>query len=245
MQFDTTILEFDKVKILIKDKAETFIGKTLVQEMTPSNNRLKINLKLNETAHALKILERYKTPPFGGIRDLSETLKKAQIYSVLRANEFLDIIGLLDATGNNIRFYKQVKDLEINETYLDEYFLNLEAVPNLKKSIQMVITEDGYVSDSASNELRKIRNQINIKQNRVKEKLNQIVQRESSSLVDSIVTFRNNRFVVPVKLSEKNNFKGTIIDYSSSGETVFMEPLIINEINNEISALFIEEEREV
>ncbi|MBN2604526.1 MAG: endonuclease MutS2 [Bacilli bacterium] len=245
MQFDTTILEFDKVKVLIKNKAETVLGKALVQEMTPSNNRLQIKLKLNETAHALRILMHYKTPPFGGIRDLSETLKKAQIYSVLRANEFLDIIGLIDATGNNVRFYKQVKELEINETYLDEYFNQLEAVPSLKKSIQMVITEDGYVSDSASNDLRRIRNQINIKQNRVKEKLNQIVQRESSSLVDTIVTFRNNRFVVPVKLSEKNNFKGTIIDYSSSGETVFMEPLVINEINNEISALLIEEEREV
>lgn len=245
MHFDTTILEFDKVKSLITNYAETKLGKLLVDEITPTNNNLEIKRWLSETAHALQILEEVSNPPFGGIRDLSETLQRAKIHSVLRATEFLDVIGLIDGINNNIRFYKQVKDAEIPDISLDEYFYNLESVPHLKKEIQLVITDDGLVSDNASAELRKIRHQINTKQNKIKDRLSQILSKNSKQLTEAIVTIRNNRFVVPVKLSEKNNFKGSIIDYSGSGETCFMEPDSITQLNNEISSLKLAEAREI
>ena len=245
MHFDIAILEFDKVKSLITNHAETALGKKLVDEITPTNNSLEIKRKLFETAHALKIVEEVSNPPFGGIRDLSETLQRAKIYSVLRATEFLDVIGLIDGINNNIRFYKQVKDSEIEDISLDEYFYNLEAVPHLKKEIQLVITDDGEVSDNASAELRKIRNAINSKQNKIKDRLNQILSKNAKQLTEAIVTIRNNRFVVPVKLSEKNNFKGSIIDYSGSGETCFIEPNTITQLNNEISSLKLAETREI
>jgi len=245
MHFDIAILEFDKVKSLITNHAETVLGKKLVDEITPTNNSLEIKRKLSETAHALKIIQEVSHPPFGGIRDLSETLQRAKIYSVLRATEFLDVIGLIDGINNNIRFYKQVKDSEIEDNSLDEYYESLEAVPHLKKEIQLVITDDGEVSDNASAELRKIRNGINSKQNKVKDRLNQILSKNAKQLTEAIVTIRNNRFVVPVKLSEKNNFKGSIIDYSGSGETCFMEPDSITQLNNEISALKMAEIREI
>ena len=177
MHFDIAILEFDKVKSLITNHAETVLGKKLVDEITPTNNSLEIKRKLSETAHALKIIQEVSHPPFGGIRDLSETLQRAKIYSVLRATEFLDVIGLIDGINNNIRFYKQVKDSEIEDNSLDEYYESLEAVPHLKKEIQLVITDDGEVSDNASAELRKIRNGINSKQNKVKDRLNQILSK--------------------------------------------------------------------
>jgi len=245
MHFDIAILEFDKVKSLITKQAETALGKKLVNEITPTNNKLEIKRKLFETAHALKIVEEVSNPPFGGIRDLNEILQRAKINSVLRASEFLDVIGLIDGVNNNIRFYKQVKDNEIEDISLDEYFYKLESVPHLKKEIQLVITDDGEVSDNASALLRKIRNSINTKQNKIKDKLGQILSRNAKQLTESIVTIRNNRFVVPVKLSEKNNFKGSIIDYSGSGETCFMEPDSISQLNNEISSLKLSETREI
>ena len=105
MHFSNQILEFDKVKALIVDKAHTVLGKKLSMEITPTNNRLEIERKLKETSHALDILNGFQEPPFGGIRNLKETLKKAHIYSVLRPTEFLDVVALIDAINNNIRFY--------------------------------------------------------------------------------------------------------------------------------------------
>ena len=245
MQFDSNLLEFNKVKSMLVNYAHTSLGKFLVKEIAPSDNSLEIERKLSETAHALKIITLYKEPPFGGIRNLTETLKKAHIYSILRPSEFLDVIGLIEASGNNIRFYTQVKENEILDIALDIYFENIESVPALKKEIQLVITDNGEVSDSASNDLHKIRNAINTKQKRIQERLASILNKDKNKLTETLITIRNNRFVVPVKLSEKNNFKGSIIDYSSSGETVYMEPNNVSTINNEISLLLLDEQKEV
>ncbi len=245
MSFDSFLLEFDKVKLMIVNYAQTSLGKFLVKEIEPTNNSLVIRRKLSESAHALKIITLYQEPPFGGIRDLTSTLKKAHIESVLRPTEFLDIISLLDASLANVRFYKQVKELEILETVLDDYFENIEIIPKLKTAILLVINDNGEVNDSASPLLHKIRNAINVKQKRIQDRLNTILQKDKSKLTEILITIRNNHFVVPVKTSEKNNFKGSIIDYSSSGETVYMEPHSVSSINNEISILILDEKKEV
>ena len=245
MQFDTSLLEFDKIKDLIIRKASTLHGKELVSNISPTNNALEIKRLLEETNHAFDIVTRYKEPPFGGIRDLHETLQKAKIHSVLRPTEFLNVIGLLDATINNRTFYKNVKEEEIEGDALDFYYDQLSQVKGLKQDINMVITIDGRVHDRASHELSRIRAKINQKQNKITERLNGILNSQKTKLADSLITLRSNRMVVPVKLSEKNNFKGTIIDYSSSGETVYMEPQSVTLLNNEINILMLDEEREI
>jgi len=245
MHFNTTTLEFDKVKELIKQKAHTVKGKEIVDSFNPTNNGLEIKRKLNESNHALKILTQYKEPPFGGVRDVSEILHKAKIYSILRPTEFLDVIGLIEASLNNIRFYSNVKENGVLGDELDEYFLNISKIPGLKAEINQVITIDGYIHDSASNDLLKIRNKIRRNEQKINEKLNNILHTQKTKLAESLITIRNNRFVVPVKLSEKNNFKGTIIDYSSSGETAYVEPQVVAELNNQIGLLKLEEQREI
>ncbi len=245
MHFNTNTLEFDKVKAIIKQKAHTVKGKQIVESFNPTNNSLEVTRLLNETNHAVKILRMYKEPPFGGIRDLTDTLQKARIYSVLRPTEFLDVVGLIEASLNNIRFYSQVKENGIDEIDLDDYFLNISKIPGLKADIESVITIDGYIFDNASNDLLKIRNKINRNEQKINEKLNHILNTQKNRLAESLITIRNNRFVVPVKLSEKNNFKGTIIDYSSSGETAYMEPTSVAEINNKNSLLRLDEQKEI
>jgi DNA mismatch repair protein MutS2 len=245
MIFDTHTLEFDKVKDLIQAHVATIYGKELLKEISPSNNPLLVHRLLDETYHAYNIITLYKEPPFGGIRDLSETLERARIYSVLRPTEFLDVIGLLEATSNNIAFYKNVKEEDIKGEALDPYYEQLTKVKHLKQSIEQVISIDGRIHDNASHELSRIRAKINQKEHKITEKLNQLISTQKNKLAESLITIRNNRMVVPVKLSEKNNFKGTIIDYSSSGETAYMEPTSVAVINNEISILKMEEEREI
>lgn len=245
MHFNTTTLEFDKVKELVKRFSHTLKGKEVVASFEPTNNELLIKRHLQETNHALRIIDAYQEPPFGGIRDVSETLQRAKIYSVLRPSAFLDIVGLIDATSNNIRFYKQVKDHEIDGDSLDEYYYSLQPVHSLKQQIEQVITQDGYIHDNASSTLLKIRNNISRNEAKMNEKLQHILHTQKTQLAEQLITIRNNRFVVPVKLSEKNNFKGTIIDYSSSGETAYIEPTIVAELNNQVSLLRMEEEREI
>jgi len=245
MHFNTKTLEFDKVKALVKRKAHTVKGKEIVEGFTPSNNSLLVKRELHETNHAFNILVKYKEPPFGGIRDLTDTLQKARIYSVLRPTEFLDVVGLIEASLNNIRFYQNVKENLIEEEYLDDYFLNVSKIPGLKGEIQQVITIDGDIHDSASHDLQKIRNKIKTNERKINEKLGNILHTQKTKLAESLITIRNNRFVVPVKLSEKNNFKGSVIDYSSSGETAYMEPTVVAEINNRVSMLKLEEKKEI
>lgn len=239
------VLEFPKVIAAVKKHAHTIQGKQLVDGISPTNNALEINRLLDETNQALSILYQYQEPPFGGIRDVSESLQRAKIHAVLRPNEFLDIIGLIEATANNKRFYKQVQELEIEGDALGTYYDELQPISGLKQAIQQVITVDGYIHDSASHELLKIRNSIARSERKVNEKLQQLLHTHKNKLTESLITLRNNRYVVPVKQSEKNNFKGSIIDYSASGETVYMEPKSVQEINNKISLLVLEEEREI
>lgn len=245
MHFDKDILEFYKVKDRIVSYAQTRHGKELVEAIEPSNNRLEINRLLDETFHAFTIITKYKEPPFGGIRDLKEILGKARIHSVLRPNEFLDVVGLLEATNANIVFYKNVKEEEIEGEALDYYYEQLAGVKYLKQDIEQVISIDGRIHDNASHELSRIRIKITQKKNKITEKLNTILNTQKNKLAESLITLRGNRMVVPVKLSEKNNFKGNIIDYSSSGETVYMEPESVSVINNEISILVMDETREI
>ncbi len=245
MHFNTETLEFDKVKAIIRQKAHTLKGKEIVDTFEPSNNHLEIKRKLAEANHAFNILTRYKEPPFGGVRDVSETLQRAKIYSVLRPTEFLDIIGLIEASQNNRRFYEQVQENEIEGDSLHDYFYNIQKIPGLKNQIEQVISVDGYIHDSASSDLLKIRNKIRRNEQKINEKLNNILQTQKTRLAESLITIRNNRFVVPVKLSEKNNFKGAIIDYSSSGETAYIEPEIVAELNNKIGLLTLDEQREI
>ena len=245
MQFDIKTLEFDKVKEVLIRQASTLRGKELLRAISPTNNHLEIKRLLQETYHAYLIITQYKEPPFGGIRDMIEILERARIHSVLRATEFLDVIGLLEATQNNITFYKNVQEEEIEVDILSEYYDQLTSIKHLRQSIEQVISIDGRIHDNASHELSRLRAKISQKENKITERLNNIISTQKTKLADTLITIRSNRMVVPVKLSEKNNFKGTIIDYSSSGETVYMEPESVSLINNEISLLRLDEEREI
>ena len=245
MQFDIKTLEFDKVKEVLIRQASTLQGKELLRQISPTNNTLEIQRLLQETNHAYTIITQYKEPPFGGIRDMNETLERARIHSVLRPTEFLDVIGLLEATQNNIVFYRNVQEEEIEGDALSIYYDQLTSIKHLRNQIEQVISIDGRIHDNASHDLSRIRAKISQKENKITERLNSIINTQKSKLADTLITIRSNRMVVPVKLSEKNNFKGSIIDYSSSGETVYMEPQSVALINNEISLLRLDEEREI
>ena len=245
MYAESQLLEFNKVKEHITAYAHTTVGKEKVRGLRPSNNNLEITRKLNEVSQAKYITEGYKEAPFGGVRDVTDILQHAKIYATLTPKDFLDIVGLVDASKHMIRFFKQVEENELPYDALLPYLDDLNHVKTIKDEIMQVITIDGKIRDDASSELSRIRRNIGNKERKVNEKLNQFLNRNKKKLTESLITMRSNRFVVPVKASDKNSVKGTVVDISSSGETVYIEPASVAEINNQIALLKIEEQNEI
>lgn len=245
MYAETKLLEFDKVKTIIKSFAHTAVGKKKVLALAPTINPLVIERQLNETYQAKLIVEQYKEPPFGGVRDITTILKQIKIFSTLTPKDFLDVVGLVDASSNMIRFFDKLTENELDWAHFEPYVAQIKTVHAVKDGIMQVITIDGKIRDNASSELSRIRRSIAQKERKINDVLNQFLNAKKNKLTDSLITIRSNRFVVPVKASEKNNIKGTIVDVSSSGETVFIEPASVAEINNKVSLLKIEENNEV
>jgi len=180
-----------------------------------------------------------------GVLNISEAIRKAVIGSVLNIEELLRIVSHQEAVSRNTTFIKKVRQLEVPCGFLNDYYDRLVSLPNLKKHIEAVIDVKGEIYDNASIKLEQIRKKIKVTENRIDSKMASLLQSESSKLTDSIITIRNNRLVLPVKAEYKNTFKGVVHDSSSSGETVFMEPLTCFTMNNELQSLFAEEANEI
>jgi len=245
MTFDMKTLEFDKIKTKVATYASTYLGKEKIMEIAPSANPLLIHRLLRETAQAKTLLLQELFPPFGGVRDVSLHLKKARVYDILTPKEFLDILDLLNGIHAQVVYHKRLLDEEVEIDALSIYYEDFHQFTALKKEIMNVITEDANVASSASHELSKIRTKMDTLERRIQEKLNQVMKAKKDALADHLITVRNEHYVLPVKLSEKNKFDGAIIDYSSSGETVYMEPRVVTEIINQIQLLKMEERKEV
>ncbi|MCF7925310.1 MAG: endonuclease MutS2 [Candidatus Izimaplasma sp.] len=245
MYAESQLLEFDKVLKRITTYAHTTVGKEKVLALAPTNNDLIIKRQLDEVNQAKQIVEGYKEAPFGGVRDVTDILKQAKIYATLTPKDFLNIVGLVEASKHMVRFFEQVTENELVHDALDPYIEDLSFVKAIKDEIMQVITIDGKIRDDASSELSRIRRNISSKERKINDKLNQFLNAKKNKLTESLITIRSNRFVVPVKASEKNTVKGTVVDVSSSGETVYIEPASVAEINNQVSLLKIEEQNEM
>ncbi|MGS0971841.1 MAG: endonuclease MutS2 [Candidatus Izemoplasmataceae bacterium] len=245
MTFDTKTLEFKKIKERVAVYANTLLGKKKIIEIEPSANPLLINRLLNETAQANTLLMHELYPPFGGVRDVTNHLKKARVYDILTPREFLDIVDLLNGINAQVLYFKKILEEEFTIDALTPYYQEFEQFTALKKEIKQIITDDANVASTASHELSRIRSKIDTLERRIQEKLTQVMKSKKDALADQLITIRNEHYVVPVKLSEKNKFDGAIIDYSSSGETVYMEPRVVTETINQIQLLKMEEQKEV
>jgi DNA mismatch repair protein MutS2 len=243
--FSLELLEYQKVLEQLTAFAQTFKAKSVLNKLHPSTNQLEIETFLDETEAALHTLIEYSRPPFGGLTDTTGILGKIKIQSVLSPYEFLEVVSLIRSSNLMKQYQRSLMAEEIEHAPLNHYFEALTASTDLKERIESVISDEGYVLDSASTELRRIRNKIHIIEDRIQTKASQILSSQSDYLTDQILTIRHNKMVVPVKITYKNSFKGSVIDYSQSGETVYIEPLAIQELNNELMLIKEKEAEEI
>lgn len=239
------ILEFNKIKQTVDSLCACSLGQKRVEYLSPSIDEKQVEYSLNQSDEALKIILALGEAPLGGVTDITEAIKRAKISAMLSAQELLGISRLLYAVSQLKTFSERLNEIKVDAPIFSSQVNSLVSLNSLQTAINDCIDETGYILDSASSELRNIRRSIQTTEARIKEKLNHVVSERRNKLTDGIVTIRNERYVVPVRAEAKNTFGGTVHDQSSSGNTYFIEPKEVVDLNNKLQEHHVEERREI
>ena len=238
-----TTLEFDKICEMLADCAPTAGAQAMARRLTPSMDAVEVLRRQRRTTDARRLLETKGMPPFGTVIDVSDACERAVKGAVLSMREILDVGRLLRSARQVGEYAKANRTFE---TTLDEIFGRLLSNRHLEDSISRSIISEDMIADEASRELAEIRRKIRESNNRIKETLQHYISGSYSKILqDNIVTMRNGRYVIPVKAECKNELKGLIHDTSSSGATIFVEPMAVVDANNELRMLHSKEEHEI
>ena len=234
-------LEFNKIKNILSSYAITDLGKKQWIELSPHTDKKKKKKALSETTEAVALIYRKGNLPLG------ELINTAQHILNLKNQNFLSIKSLLEITAV-LTISRQLKEYyfekELNQTEsLTNYFEHLYTNIRIEEQIKSAIIDENTLDDRASDNLYKLRLQIKNTQKEIKGKLQSLLN--SKYLQEPIITLRQNRFVVPVKAEYQSEIKGFIHDISASGSTVFIEPLSVFELNNQLSELHNQENIEI
>ena len=238
-------LEFDQVLQKLTEYCHTYIGKEKVLELKPSSDKDYVKKALLETSEAVSLMERNSTPPISEIEDIRVYIKMLESSSTLTAKALLDICNILNMADDLKAYFSDFLDDESYEN-LRIYFENLYTTSTIVDKIKKSIIDSETIADNASSTLSTIRRHIRQAEQEVKNKLNSILHSSYSKYMqENVVTIRNDRFVIPVKQEYRSQIKGFVHDISSSGSTVFIEPMSVFEANNTINNLRVDEAAEI
>ncbi|MFC3040059.1 endonuclease MutS2 [Virgibacillus xinjiangensis] len=236
------ILEYKKITDRLNQQAATSLGKDLANKLKPAAQMEEVTALQEETDEAVQILQSNQSVPLGGIYDIRESLKRSVIGGVLTPEECLNV-------ANTIYGGRQAKEfidgLEEHYPILVDLAQRITSLRELERQIKSCLDDHGYVMDSASQKLRSIRSSIRTSESRVRDKLDSYTKQNSNMLSDAIITIRNDRYVLPVKQEYRASIGGIVHDQSSSGQTLFMEPRAVVELNNQLQESRVQESREI
>ncbi len=241
-------LEYNKIIEQLTNLAASTLGKERCRKLMPSDNLTDIQTNQTETTDALSRLLQKGSLSFSGIHDILPSLMRLEVGSALNALELLHISSLLNVCLR-VKAYSRNdgNDEDTKNDSLSQRFQNLEPLTPLNNEIKRCILSEEEISDDASPTLHHIRRTIKNTNNKIHEQLNSIVNSSStqSILQENIVTMRNGRYCLPIKAEHKNHFTGMVHDQSSSGSTLFIEPMAVVKLNNELRELAIKEAEEI
>lgn len=236
------VLEFNRITEQLNSHAATSLGKDLANQVKPSSELEEVLQLQKETDEAAYIVRMNKAIPLGGIRDIRASVKRSAIGGVLSTDECLDVATTVYG-GRQVKQFIEGLDEEL-PIFL-ELSEQITTLKELEQHIKSCIDDHGYVMDNASAKLRGLRSSIRTLENRIREKLESYTRNNSSMLSDAIVTIRNDRYVLPVKQEHRGSIGGIVHDQSSSGQTLFMEPKAIVDLNNQLSEAASREQQEI
>lgn len=237
-------LEFDRVREMLASQASTTLGRELALELTPSSDFVVVELNLTETAEAHGLLQAGDRPPFGGVTDIREVVKRAELGGVLEPSELLAVAALLK-TARTMRSF--LREREARCTGLAALAATMSPPDEVIKAVTKAITDDAEVADEASPRLGNLRRSLRILSDRVRDRMNSYLRssEHSKALQEPIITIREGRFVLPVRYDSRSTIPGVVHDVSSSGATVYVEPMGCVQMNNELRSITAEEQDEV
>lgn len=238
------VLEFNKIKEKLRKYAVTSGGKELVDNLTPYSSAYEVREALEESREALELLIKKGNPPFEGLHDVREGIERAKKGGCLNPAQLLYIGNMLRCTSR-IQEYLTRKEEEESFPKLEDLAYILTPIKNLENEIENAIVSEEEISDRASSTLHNIRRSLKEKNSSVREKINSIVRSNAKYLQDAIYTMRGDRYVLPVKAEYKGAVPGLVHDQSSTGATLFIEPMSLVNLNNEIKELKLKEQAEI
>ncbi|HDR4567922.1 endonuclease MutS2 [Bacillus paranthracis] len=241
------VLEYNKVKEQLLEHTASSLGRDKVKHLVPSTDFEEIVEMQDTTDEAAKVIRLKGSAPLGGITDIRSNVKRAKIGSMLSPNELLDIANTMYGSRNMKRFIEDMVDNGVELPILETHVAQIVSLYDLEKKITNCIGDGGEVVDSASDKLRGIRTQIRTAESRIREKLENMTRSSNAQkmLSDSIVTIRNERYVIPVKQEYRGVYGGIVHDQSASGQTLFIEPQVIVELNNALQEARVKEKQEI
>lgn len=244
MNHHTSALEMHKVLKMLAALAGCDDTRQLILDIKPAETFREAVQDLQLTSDAHMLTNRYGTPSVYGLRPCSDAVGRAARGGVLSNSQLLDIATLLSTTRTLIHWRRDADELE---TSLDYMFSRLEANKGLEDDIRTAIISEDEISDRASSELADIRRKIRLAGQKARDQLDKIIRSASTQkyLQDQLITLRDGRFVVPVKSEYRSEIKGLVHDTSSSGATLFVEPIAVVEQNNQIRELQSREQHEI
>ena len=238
------ILELPAVLEMLAAEAVSDGAKEAARALAPTSDRAEAERRLQETTDAKEMMVLYSSPSFSGVKDIRDSLKRADAGGMLNTRELMDIAHVLREARSAIAYASGDESGARSIGYL---FSSLHANKYLEEKITNSIIGENELADSASSELADIRRAMRVAGSRVREALQKIITSPTyqKALQEPIITMKNGRYVVPVKAEHKGAVPGLTHDVSSSGATLFIEPMSAVKANNEIRELLAREEREI
>lgn len=240
------VLEYFKVLELLENEADSELGKKIIRKLRPYSDKQSVIEAQEETDEAYRIIMEDSSPPFAGLRDAKSELILSGKGGILSPGGLLKIAGCLRASRRVKNFLLKKNEFE-NIEKIKRIAENLQFFKEIEDDIFTSIIGENEISSDASITLKNIRRDINLKNENIRNRLTSIVSSTENKkyLQESIVTIREGRYVVPVRQEYRNTLKGIVHDQSSSGATLFIEPMEIVNLNNELRELKLKEEKEI
>lgn len=238
-------LEYNKIIELLTDHASSFSGKELCRRLKPMTSLTDIQIAQEETGAAFTRIIKKGRPSFSGCNPVNDSLRRLEIGGSLGSGELLRICKLLETAGR-AKAYGRHDNSDDTEDCLDSYFAQLNPVSILTAEIRRCIIEEDEISDEASPALKHIRRQMGQINDKVHATLSGMVNGSLRTyLQDPIITMRGDRYCIPVKAEYRSQVSGMIHDQSSTGSTLFIEPMAVVKLNNDLKELYGKEQEEI
>lgn len=240
-----TKLEYHKIIAMLEEQASSFRGRQLCRKLKPMTNLNKINTSQEQTAAAFTRLIKKGRISFSDAAPVEESMKRLEVGAALGSGELLRILKLLQ-TARRVKAYGRHDTQDELTDCLDAYFEQLEPLTLLENEIERCIISEDEISDDASSTLKHIRRNINNMNDKVHATLTNLVNGSLRTyLQDPIITMRGDRYCLPVKAECRGNVQGMIHDQSSTGSTLFIEPMAVVKLNNDLKELYAKEQEEI